>query len=680
MPPHLDVPFYLKPSDMNIIIGSFTIVGTAASLFFTITLIPFQQLGAQFSSSTLKYIRRDPSFIFSFFIFLLLMLGEAALLLISPVFWTITLSVSGVIFSILILGWLWNKCMTMLNPKEFIIPKICEAGCKAVSRLQKKLSKWEKTPGERVAELELLMQEVLGTTQQIDPKEELIEIPRKLLGEIHDELLRLKELAIQFIKTSQVEMFSACLAAVETIIEKYWTIRKRYISKIDYLLLDLADDLIDIVAISNTSSNLQFSRAMWKSIKRMAIRCLDSDCIGSKDGWHFISAPLTDIMTKTIPKDILTGKLDSAYEGCRILGEIGVAMGRCSYDKSAAEIVKLLTNFSMLGHKSNQIAISQITRQQIAEIFYFSLAFRKLSSHSNYPYDNIIKNYEKLMSLDESSLLFSVSSDPIAWWETDLLKDRSLSNIVCVALFPDIENHLIVQENLKIVSNILKLLFAFYHKTSTLQSSFNSQLYQIALWLLAFMNPQTALEFLVYRQSVCLPNDKNKNQATEILFDLLEWFFQVYFNATTDKSSRVFGKSEILNNLLSTYYLLLHFQNKGEMNILEPLKDLMLSQIQQVKEKAQKGAINISDIEWVNLSFFSGYIKQISGFKRIHRLLAKMLNFAGLRYINNYEMDLLDHIKRPIGTFRADVFEKFDEEIFSKEIRLAPFPEAPGSG
>ena len=74
--------------------------------------------------------------------------------------------------------------------------------------------------------------------------------------------------------------------------------------------------------------------------------------------------------------------------------------------------------------------------------------------------------------------------------------------------------------------------------------------------------------------------------------------------------------------------------------------------------------IRLSDGEWGSLSFFTEYLRKQGLYPRLRRIIGAYLRMAGYKYVSEHDLDLLNHIKRPISTFRQDVFVELDNQIF----------------
>ena len=640
-----------------------TLVGTVAILFLTITLIPFQQYANQYPS-LFKYIRNDRRLLGGFGVFLLLIIFELWLIFLKSTYLTILSAFSGTILSFLVAGYLWRWCIKLLNPKEHIIPKIQRQGIIAVDQLFTDLRKRKKSNEEKIAELGEMMRQTLTTTEKVDGKNERFEIPRTYLKRVTEETRILKELCGGFINMNQAEMFQASWHAIVEITKNYLKRRQKYISNLDYHLLDLSDDVRDIISVAGKTANIHIYRSIWQGIEEIVLVSIDAEIIGSKEGFHGLSAPLINVLKENISKDILSHKVDSAYEATRSIGNIGVQMAVRGHIQSAAYLCNDLTKYVFLSNQVGQIPVQYLSKQYISEIFFQSLNNRVLFANYDYPFRQFIENYDKVLSLQSPQVTIGLT-DSISWWDADILKDKSISSLIKVALFPEKDNDDVIFHNLDVVRKLITLMQKHYLKDYTIQTSFTSQLYQIALWLIAFIDKDISLELLVYRETIRIPSEENREKAVKILFDLLDWFFETFLLSYKDKQNRIFERSELLNNLLDLYYILIHLDSVHNLELSLDLNNYINKQLGLTK--ANLSNIRLSDSEWGSLMLFSEYLAKQELYSKIQKTMSALLRVAGYRYVGEHDLHLLNHIKRPIVTFREDVFTNLDKQRFIRE-------------
>jgi len=331
------------------------------------------------------------------------------------------------------------------------------------------------------------------------------------------------------------------------------------------------------------------------------------------------------------------------------------------YIQSAAYLCGDLARYVEISSKIGQTPVNYLAKQYMAEIFFQALDHRVLFVNYYYPYRQMIESYDKVLSLKNQQATVGLT-DPISWWDADVLKDRSISSLVRVALFPVNDDDNAIYYNLDVVEQLIKLMKKYYLGDFILQTSFTSQMYQIALWLIAFINKDIALEFLVYRNTVKIPTLNNIEKAVRVLFDLLDWFFDMFSRAFNDTQNRILERSELLNNLLSVYYMLIHFNKVHNLGLSTKLDKCMSKHLAFTKNKLS--TMRLFDEEWGSLTFFSDYLRKQGSYPKHQRRLAAYLKLAGYRYVREHDLHLLDHIKRPIVTFRQGVFTDLDKQIF----------------
>jgi len=649
------------PANPGAIYASLTLVGTATVFFFTIILIPFQQYASQYTPSLFRYIRRDRQLRVGFFGLLSILAIEAFLAFISPTKGVVILSLVGVMFSFLLLGFLLTRVTKLLNPQESSLISIQKKAKIDLIRLFKKLKKREKSPEEKIRELEEMMRQTLNTFEKADPKNEFFQIPKEFLHQVRREIKILKEMAIRFIQREQNEMFESAMNAIGDVVKYYLKLRKDYMSNTDDFLIDTSEDFNDLLKLCEKSANIYYLRILWREVADVSIASLDVKVIGTKEGYHYLPFCFTELIRKAMLKHIIMKKTDSAYEAARFLGEIGLNMTIRGYIKTGAQICKYLSDNIYIALRIGETAFPYIAKQYMAEIFYQSLNNRILFTNYDHPYHQMLESYEKVLSISGQTIAIGLS-DPIIWYEADMLKDFSISSLVRVALFPQNDSDDIISKNISVIRRLIGLMKRNYLKDYFFQSSFTNQLYQSALWLIAFIDKEVSLELLVYYNSVNIPIAENIRKATELIFDIIDFAFDKYIQSIVDQNLKIMERTELLNIVLSIYYLLIYFDAKHDLKLTDQLKGSLFEKIRIIKGKIK--SLSLDDVEWANLELFLRYLTKISFDKVLQRKLNVILKISGFRSVSKYEPDLLDYIERPLVTFKSDFFNSIDKDIF----------------
>lgn len=647
----------------NIIIACLTVIVTSLIFFFSILLIPFQQYASQYTPSLFKYIRKNKKLISGFLILICIILSQVYFLYTLNIKkYVLVISLSEVIFSLLIIGYLILYVIKLINPNEFLLEQIYKCSVKELKKTFKKLRKRKKTNKEKIKEIKEMMRQAVITTEKVDEKYELFDIPIEFLSSVKKEISSLKEIIIKFIKTEQYELFKNSIDTFCNIINHYFILRKEYISNFDNFIIEISNDIEDLIKVCNKCSNNYFLKFLYEKIALISINSTQIKAIGVKNGYHYISYPFLEQLYKSIIKHILLNETENSYQAANYLGQIGIYMAKHEYTQAASKICEYLSNATIYAFKIKDYSTEYITKQHLASIFLHSLNNRKLFVNYDYPYNKTIECYEKIISSTSSNVIIGLS-DPIFSWEADMIQDRSISSLIRVALFPLNYNDKIISENLNVVDNLLHLMKKYLLKDYTTQSSFLNQLYQSILWLIGFIDEEIAIKFLIYYKSVVIPNPENIKKAKLILFNTLDFIFNKYYESITNKNYQI-NSEDILEVLLSSYYLLIYFNLKHTLELTKQIEESLLKNIEKILDNFDRLKIGSEDLDRIIL--FYNYLKQISFNKKIENKLSRLIKKQRLS-ISSQRINLLLHIKRPIVTFDSNFFSQIDKEIFTNK-------------
>lgn len=609
----------------------------------------------------LRYIRRDPRLIAGYVGFFVLLTVELVLVFapISPI--SLGVAALGVITSFILTGWLWVWTTRLLNPADHILPAIQRRAIRDLDRAFDKLKRLKLNLSEQAEIVEEMMRQTLMTSEKLDPKRlNSFQVPREAMKDVVRELRVLKDLALGFIRTGQTEMLSLSENSAVSIVGHYFQLRKDYLSSSDQFLFDLSDDLRDLSTAAAQAPNIHMPRIIWRTIEQIGIAALGIKVAGCKEGYHQLVMPLTGLLRDGALRDGVLMKTDSTFEAIRSLGVIGGNLARRGLSKTAAEICYDISSFAVLGMKTAQSPIAIIAKQHMAEIFHLSLDNRMLFTNYHYPFNRMVDAYKRALGAGHQITIGI--DDPIAWYEPDQRTDRSVSGLVRIALFPKNDADDVVFYNIDVVESLISLLQEYIVKDQSLQTSFVSQLYQVALWLIGYIEPKFGVDLLVYRRSAAIPSARNRKKATRLLFDLTAWMYENLTQSLISGGNRIVDSTELLDILLSIYCIVLFVDRMTRrLGLGALLGKVLRMQLSDARSKIK--SIRLDDVDWTNLWIFSHVLLRERRFSKIGKRLSRYLRLARMRAVGSHEFNLLDHIKRPITTFDQTLFTRIDTEI-----------------
>lgn len=642
-----------------------TLIGTVAVLFLTVSLVPFQAFAASYSLSLLKYIRNDFRLIFGFLVcFVLVLLGMAGYFF-PPSNLILTASIVGVAVSLIVVAWLWRWCTTLLNPSEFIVPTIRKTASKQIDNAFNRLAKHKMTNEEKIEDLNEMMRQVMNTSEKTDPKAiEQFDVPSNYFGKVRDEISVLKGLLVSFIRANQKEIFESTWKVHLQIILHYLVRRQGYISHKDNFLIDFADDARDLILAARSANDVQYLRIIWRGLEGICTGAIRQKVIGSDNGYHYLASPVEGLLNESIGQDIVSQRVDSAFEAMKSYGAIGTRMAERGLCQSAFQILDNLSQYVVLCSKLLRSELVYVAKINMAGIAYEMLNHRKLGVNYHYPFEKFIESYDRVLAIKGQMTPVGIEN-PIEMWDADLTRDRSISSLVKVALFPAVDQDNVIRYNLDVVSDLVELMMKWFRTEPIRYMLFTHHLYQSGLWLLSFIDNEIALEMLIYRKVITIPTDENKKKASEILFKMLVGLIELIEKDYIDPDSKMATRRDTLSEVVSTLYLLIHLNEKHKLNLSGQINSVIKQAGDWARENLR--AIRLQDDEWATLRVFFGYLEKKDPYRSLGRRLRRLLKPAGRRHIGTFHHAIVDFVRRPIGTMDTVFWGKIDEEIFGKK-------------
>lgn len=634
-------------NDINSLLIAPTLVGTAIILFFSISIIPFQQFSSQYSPAFIKYIGKEKRLWAGLINLSLILFIEFLLVLIPLINLHLIFAYFLVFLAFFQILLLWRILQIFLNPKDFLIPKIKDETINNISSAFEFLKKRADT-----------VPEVYRNS----------EIKREEIKEAYEGIKRLKELNITFIRNNQTEMFQSGWDSTIDIIKLYLNKRKLFTNTLDDLLMDFSDDSKDIITAINQTTNLHFYRLFWKGLEEISIASLIVSKSDTNDGIHSLPSPITDLIKENIIKQIVALNTDAVFEGVKSLGKIGENFTVNGKTLSSAYICEDIFQIIRLTHNTKLSPVADIGKYYIAKIFLTALNKRFLFDNYHYPYKKFIKIYQEIFSLDPPKTLFAGNQIPQI--EPDLLGDSGISQLIRAALFPENDEDDVIFYNLDVVVDLIDLMRLNFDRNQIFQSRFSSDLHQGALWLIAFIDEKITCDFLLDKSDITTPNKSNKQKALSALWEITSLQASLFIKSLkNDSPSNLLDIKNIFHSLISILYLIIYFNKVHRLNLSASIEEYLLNEILPLLDNLKPSDLDI--VEYKMLEHFSSYLEGNGLFSDFQQVLKDFLHQNGSelrsdRYsYSPLRQERFSHIKRPKVIFNQDFFQKIDEEIFS---------------
>jgi hypothetical protein len=660
------INYLFQPVDTTVISLYATVSITASVLFITISIIPFQQYATTHSLSVLKYLQKCKKIIVPYILIILFSILLLILPLIANSRFHLYVGLLTAIFVLIMIGYSWKVIINLLNPEYFLLPTIKSDIEKTIDKCILNAERTPKTDFEKINELRDMIDQSMLNAIKIDPEEKYYKIYRNQIRPAYNKTLLLKELLSIYARKDQRDLFTITLQYYNDIIIHYINKRKNYKDNHDDFLIDIADDLADIVKVVDLQKNIHFQRVIWKLIENICISSCFMNAVQSSNGNNSLCRAYTEMLNESFYKDLLRSNYDSAFEIARSLGEIGCHYALTSIYNSAATIVEQLKAFSELSFSKSRTEITFISRYYIAKIFYnliFSYNSQKYYGHA---FDKIIKVYKEII-LNSDSIPSIASTDYIFWYEPDVSKDLSLAGIFRILLFPlnysgDVEYDDIQIRNKEIRDKLLNLIKTALSKKTNQVNAFPDILCQIALYHIGFIHHQVCNDILITYNFTTIPNQSQKDQVTNELDSIVDFYFDLILNHWKDESDNL-DADTLEHSFISILLLDIYWSNKHDNIRLGYLNQKIDKYLFRIKSDLNSLSIRRETLRALIESAL--YLKRINLSTTLGR---KIFFVARSAYNKDIGYDFSLHqktfIKRPIHMFDQNLFTNIDREIF----------------
>jgi hypothetical protein len=567
-------------------------------------------------------------------------------------------SVSAVLLLLCFIGiiLMTYRIIKMLDPAEYLFPKIKADCIKTIKRGLK--NPRPLTVQEQLVQLEQQMKKVMLTREDIDPKEEKWAVPNEVIDEILKTMTPLKTVAMKLINASDYEAFEKCIGTVKDISVEYFNARCEYKNPDDDFLFSLAETLRDIARTANRNPNVYFSRCIFEGIKDIGLSTVSVNVYGSLSGHNDLTYAFANLLKESAETTVITLDRDRTFDAVANLGRIGEGLALKGIWMNATEIASELANIARLCHIAGDTVTPVPLRRSLAEIFFLLTSIKKLYPVHNLTYEGLIEAYEIMINIPVPTGVAWSKGDPLFILNPDRRKDRSLSALVYASLFSPNHDDNSINHNLDGVKSIIQFIKKYHDKDVHTGWQFTDLLYQIALWLFAFIDKEIQLE-LTRLPSGMIPTEQNQKKAKSILVDLMKYFLITFFESLNGKKKNILDNAEVLRANFSLLYLTLHLDRKHSLGLTQDIDSIL----ELLDQKLDNLTCPIDYCTYQSFQIFCEFLKRIGKLDKANSICQRAQEVWNERY-DTSEFDIVHFIKRPIVTFNYKFINQLDTEIF----------------
>lgn len=634
-------------------------LATAIVLFLTLALIPIQQCAATYSPSLLKYLKRDRIAIALMVFLLTCLFFNIHMLLIQPTILFAQISAILLVLSFVCIIFMWYRIIKMLNPAEYLLPKIKEDCLRALKDGLKKPC--ELTSEEQRLQLEQQMKKVMLVRERIDPKKEKWAVPREIIDQIVEKISPLKTVITKLMQASDYETFEKAVDKIGDVSVEYFKERRDYRNPDDDFLFWLGEALQDVVRMAGHNPNVYYSRKLFTTIKTIAFSTLPVKVYGYTTGRNDLTGAFSGILRESAQANVLKCDRDRAFDAVTNLGYVAEQLAVKGFSTSASEIVSELVQIALLCQTTGDTIVPVPIRRSIAETFFCLTYTKRLYPSFDLLYKDLIEAYEIMINIPVPVGVALSKGDPLFGWDPDLTRDRSLSAFVYASLFSPNHDDDAINHNLDGVHRIIGFLQKHHDKNLDTGWRFTDLLYQIGLWLLAFIDKDVQME-LTLLSAGTIPTESNQKKAESILVDVIRYSVTDYFQCVTRKRKNILSMGNVLHAALSLVYLTLHWNKAHSLNLGQNIDSLLGLLEEQIGKLTQAIDYDV----YQSFQIFCEFLKRMGHPDRANTIHEKARVAWNQKY-GTLSLDLPHIIKRPIVTLKLRFFSQLDTEIFAQK-------------
>ncbi|MGH7485011.1 MAG: hypothetical protein ACREMY_05300, partial [bacterium] len=488
-----------------------------------------------------------------------------------------------------------------------------------------------------------------------------VTVSGSLMVEPSRELRVLLELSANLSRAGHTEVFIASLETAMACASEYLEQRSAFLSCEDDFLNDLTVRISDLASVVRGIGHETMLTYVWRLERAVAVAASRLPTLGTRQGYCLLPTVLLTELRESVRREIMAQRFESAFQGIRAVGDVGRVLAAQGHCHASARVAEYMAQTVALAAKLGRDEIVLIAKIQLADVAFISINTRHPVVNGDLAFESIVEAYENVLTLAGGGT-FQSGDDPITGWSVDILTDRSISSLVRVALFPLDDSDDVATENLELSRRLIELMTTVFVENRYLQSSFASQLYQAALWLVALTDRDLTLELVLGRQEVTLPNERNLAAARDQLLDLIRWHVRTYLRALRREGQEIGHQGELLLSVLSLLALVIQSKRWAEAEGQRKIEDIMLQEIGDLGKTLDQYTFQP---DWSSLARFASFLSRERACPRVRRRIVALLRKARRGVIaSGLSLYEFDRLRRPIVSFNSTLFATLDRRIF----------------
>ncbi len=502
--------------------------GTVIAIFFSLVLIPINQMTGRYAPRFLKHLKNDLLF-FLTFAYAFLSISYSAFFLYKGANEFIAISAMlQIAFLFIVLYSLWLHAIALSNPARGVLyPEVREIS--GTIKRQIRI-----TTRRRVR----LMTANSTATRSRAIQLSYFNIDEAVTDYIMNRLLSFREVAMKALKNGEIEQSKGAIGSMTNVVLVYLHERSKYSSDDDPIMYFLYTEF-KLLTQTSSSHELKikihpFIVECWQrigvSVTKVNVKGLARMNNNTNHLAYYPVKALGDLFLLNIKDE------DSTTPGVasKALGDIGVNLMSKGYEHQAQQVISKLATLSKVANRLDINIFSSTSNTALVRIYAAGLIYRNDAEQDMYDHvyteinDDIKGLLKELLTKKPDVISNQGFLNSLIGWLEDPINGLNFSRVVEFALFTPGLTEQSLKRNIGDVSNIISHLEYTINRLEELDDSYfieqaYENVYRIYLVLASSLNETMAVSHILSYQGQLTLNEELREEVEAAIIRIAEF-------------------------------------------------------------------------------------------------------------------------------------------------------------
>lgn len=575
----------------DLLITLASILGTILAIFFTLVILPVQQISNRYSYKFLTYVLSDRKFKTSFLLFAVILFYYLVFIYYGSSKLIVLLSF---LFFVLSLVNLWDLIQHIIKISNPMFSILLPAHDKINKETSNALTRFYDDCVKNYDQFTKGQTEITGS-QLCKTK-----VDDKIINYIKRHLIPIREIAAKSIRDIDLETAENSLRVMTSVIIHYFKERIEYQDDQDPLMMFIYEEFKILSGMGSKETNLRFHPTIIECWVQIGVQVSKTKLNRGIIPQHLNSLVMWSIKSL---KDLCINNFsdDDSYapsKACNAMGDIGVQLMLEGYDQQASLIIDELATLSIKAIRANLSHIVNSANYAIMRIYLVGVMNRNKGNYDkyNHPYKEINEKIENVilagLTKEKLSVLDNQIFAPFFGYWIDIFNGANFARISESALFTEGLNEYSLEMNIESIKENINTLDMILNKLKKHEDSYFSGqaldiLEMIIFRLLAFINRPMAKDHILYyrkQKPKILTNQKIQDEALKVTIQGIDNLIG-YARKRFDKH---IYENYHLDVLFSVFFIVLYENKISKRTVLDSLFNDFRDKLMKLLEDYKK--------------------------------------------------------------------------------------------